>query len=186
MKNKKYYTVYKTTNLINGKYYIGVHATNKLDDYYLGSGLLLKKAIHKYKKENFKKEILFIFNCYEDAYKKEKELVNEKTINLEECYNFKIGGEGGSGLYGEKNGFYGKKHKPESLITLKNRNQSGKNNPMYGKKHIEESKRIMSESRKGLGKKPKSEETKQKMSLARKYYWENKRLKENVHQFLPE
>ena len=70
---KKYF-VYKITNLINGKYYIGVHKGTKYDGY-LGSGKLIKKAISKYGVENFNKEILFEFNTKDEAYSKEKELV---------------------------------------------------------------------------------------------------------------
>ena len=49
--------VYKTTNLINGKVYIGKDRNN--NPKYLGSGILLQKAIKKYGKENFIKETLF-------------------------------------------------------------------------------------------------------------------------------
>jgi hypothetical protein len=52
------YTIYKTTNLINNKIYVGQHSVIEKNDVYLGSGFLLKKAIKKYGKENFKKEIL--------------------------------------------------------------------------------------------------------------------------------
>lgn len=51
--------IYMTTNLINGKKYIGKHK-GELNDSYLGSGTLLLRAIKKYGKENFKKEILYI------------------------------------------------------------------------------------------------------------------------------
>lgn len=54
-----YHIVYLTTNLVNNKIYIGVHSTYDLNDDYLGSGFALKKAINKYGKEKFKREILF-------------------------------------------------------------------------------------------------------------------------------
>ena len=47
--------VYLITNLINGKRYIGMDSKN--NPQYLGSGTLILKAIKKYGKENFKKEI---------------------------------------------------------------------------------------------------------------------------------
>ena len=42
-----YYIVYKTTNKINGKIYVGMHETNKINDVYLGSGWNLLQAINK-------------------------------------------------------------------------------------------------------------------------------------------
>ncbi len=88
------YTVYKTTNIINGKIYIGVHKTSNIDDGYLGSGSNLKPDIIKYGKENFKKEILFVFSSAEEAFKKEKELVNVQFILDENTYNIYPGGAG--------------------------------------------------------------------------------------------
>lgn len=90
-----FHVIYKTINLVNNKYYIGYHKTEDLNDTYLGSGVFLKKAINKYGKENFKKEILFIFNNKESALLKEHELVNQDIINDKKSYNLKIGGEGG-------------------------------------------------------------------------------------------
>jgi hypothetical protein len=43
-----HYIIYKTTNNINGKYYIGQHITDNLDDGYIGSGRRLKIARKKY------------------------------------------------------------------------------------------------------------------------------------------
>lgn len=53
------YTIYKTTNIKNGKYYIGKHQTENENDSYLGSGIALKKAIKKFGKNSFIKEILY-------------------------------------------------------------------------------------------------------------------------------
>jgi hypothetical protein len=88
-----FYTIYKITNKINGKYYIGKHQTENLDDGYFGSGKLIKKAIKKYGIENFIKEILFVYDNEQEMNEKEKELVTLR----EDSYNLCPGGQGGFG-----------------------------------------------------------------------------------------
>lgn len=86
------YIVYKTTNLISGKIYIGVHGAKTLNDNYLGSGILIKKAVKKYGRKNFVRETLFLFEDELDAYKKEEELVDIAFISRSDTYNSCIGG----------------------------------------------------------------------------------------------
>lgn len=97
MKKEKVYTVYKIINLINNKIYIGVHKTSNINDDYMGSGELIRKAIKKYGKENFQKRILFVTEHKKQAYKLEKLLVTDKFIKESNNYNIKQGGIGGRG-----------------------------------------------------------------------------------------
>ena len=89
-----HYIVYKITNQLNGKFYIGVHTTKNIDDGYMGSGTYLKRAIQKHGIENFKKEILFVFDSEEAMYLKEEEIVNEEFLMTENTYNLRVGGFG--------------------------------------------------------------------------------------------
>lgn len=89
--------IYETTNLINGKKYIGKKKYIKNWENYLGSGVLLKKAIKKYGKENFRRIILCECGTEEDLNKKEKYYIKlYNAINNEIYYNIAEGGDGGN------------------------------------------------------------------------------------------
>jgi hypothetical protein len=94
-KEKKYHYIYKTTNIKNGKFYIGMHSTNNIDDGYLGSGYKLKRSINKYGKENFNIEYLEFFDTTTDLINREKQLVNEELLKNPMCMNLVFGGNGG-------------------------------------------------------------------------------------------
>lgn len=94
-KQKKYHHIYKTTNVINNKYYVGVHSTDDLDDGYIGSGKYLWNSIRKHGRENFRCEILEFFDSRDELVGKEIELVNEGMLNDPLCMNLKCGGYGG-------------------------------------------------------------------------------------------
>lgn len=115
------YTIYKTINMINGNIYIGVHKTNYINDSYLGSGKILKNAIKKYGSEHFKKEILFIFDNPDEAYLKEKEIVNDLFILDDNNYNLVVGGVPTTDYYPNR------------------KYLRGENHPMWGRKNSEES-----------------------------------------------
>lgn len=93
------FIIYKTTNTSNGKIYIGLHSCDNdclrsKDGFceYLGSGTAITKAIKKYGKESFKREILHQFDNLQDAIKKEKDLVTEDFIAQDTNYNLTVGG----------------------------------------------------------------------------------------------
>jgi hypothetical protein len=89
-----FYIVYRTVNTINGRFYIGVHQTNHLDDFYIGSGVLLKTAVRKYGKENFTREIIKICETEEEMFRMEEELVVTNDENPM-SYNVATGGRSG-------------------------------------------------------------------------------------------
>jgi len=75
---KTYNFVYVTTNLVNGKQYVGDHSTDNLKrDNYLGSGNLIIAAKKKYGRKNFKREILEFFDTKQDAFN-----IQEKYIKF--------------------------------------------------------------------------------------------------------
>lgn len=178
--------IYKVTNLINNKIYIGQDSKNKQN--YFGSGKIIKKAINKYGIENFKKEILEICSNVDELNQAEKYWIEKlNSTNPDIGYNISFGGQSGwmlglrhsdetkksysinrvGKLLGDKNGMYGKTHSSESKKKM-SRPKSGKDNGMYGKKHSDETKKKISENLKGeknpfYGKKH-SDETKKRLS----------------------
>jgi group I intron endonuclease len=161
-----FYTIYKITNIINGKTYIGKHQTKNLNDGYMGSGKILRQAISKNGLENFTKEILHVFDNEKEMNDKERELV---TID-ESTYNLCDGGHGGFGYINRSDivKFKGKKHTEEAKKKMAHwGNSHGK-----GSKRSEEAKKKTSEGvSKALKGVPKSDEHKRKIAESVKTRW---------------
>jgi hypothetical protein len=134
------YQLYKILNNINGKYYIGIHYGNIIQDNYYGSGKLIKNAIKKYGKENFQQIIIEEFDNSKDAYIKENEIVNENLISEDMCYNLMVGGKGAPA--GTNHPMFGKIRKdilgdnnPAKRTEVKYKislHKKGDKNPMFG------------------------------------------------------
>ena len=87
------YIIYKITNQINGKYYIGRHATKDVNDSYMGSGIGIKNAINKHGVKNFTKEIIATADSADALWDLEKEIVNEDVVKDPMSYNIAYGGK---------------------------------------------------------------------------------------------
>jgi group I intron endonuclease len=132
--------VYKTTNLLNGKIYIGKTSQNR--DTYLGSGKLIKEAIKKYGKESFVKEILCFCTTLEELNTQERHFIQYYGSLIPTGYNISDGGEGGVVWKGD----HPNKGKGleviwgENYVEMQSKRSAkmsqimtGANNPMYGK-----------------------------------------------------
>lgn len=91
--------IYKTTNLINNKCYIGKHQSAEYDPSYFGSGKIVQRAIDKYGIENFSNEIIDIADTIQELNEKEKlHIKYYKETFGDSCYNIANGGDGGNVL----------------------------------------------------------------------------------------
>lgn len=177
--NIKYGYIYKTTNLINGKIYIGQHKSSKFNVNYMGSGMLIKSAIKKYGKENFKVEMI------DDSANNSDELNNLEIYYIQKYnsrdpmvgYNLHYGGNVQSGI---NNPMYGKHFKKTPEAIEKTRcAKLGKPLSLEQRQKISDTRKqgIISGNitiwNKGVNTEPKSLEAKTKISQTLKDRWEN-------------
>jgi group I intron endonuclease len=114
--------IYKTTNIVNGKFYIGKDKHNNPS--YLGSGKILEQAILKYGKENFTKEVLEKCDNYDIWLEREKYWIKELNATTY-GYNIAEGGLGGDTV---------SNHPRNHEIRKKHSEWMSKNNPTIGKR----------------------------------------------------
>lgn len=139
----KQYNIYKTVNLVNGKFYWGVHDSIDENDGYFGSGVVLQKAIKKHGKENFRRKTMVIYETADAAYFDEGLIVNQAMVCDSLCYNLRPGGKGAH-VAGKNNPMFGKTHSRETRTKL-SAAKIGKVSNFKGKRHSDEAKRKMKE-----------------------------------------
>jgi group I intron endonuclease len=158
--------VYKTTNLTNGRFYVGMHSTENIDDGYLGSGTAFWNALEKYGKECFKKEILEECDDRSSLIECERKWILQlNAVDGDLGYNIRRGGT---------NSFYGGT-RPEEVRQKISNTLKGRKLPRHVVEKVlnnrskpkwsEEQKKRMRDLRTGV---VASESTKQKISSANK------------------
>jgi len=185
--------IYKTTNLINRKIYVGKASGKNIDNNYLGSGLLITAAIKKYGEENFIRIIIDKSENRTELNLKERFWIRFfDSTNHDIGYNITEGGDGGPIMLGRKNlgasaaakkrcganhPSYGKHPSQETIEKLR-AVRKGESNPFFGKKHSSESLEKMRLAKIGKVSKRKgthvSEASRYKMSEAKKKQWMNR------------
>lgn len=146
----KFGYIYKITNLIDGRIYVGKRQSPTFDPYYWGSGTHITRAIKKYGKENFDREIIEWCYSLEEIVSREIYWIAElDTQNPDIGYNLSSGGLGSAGCTWSE----------ESKDKL--RQYKGPRSPNWGRHLTEEHKKHLSEAHSG---KTLSEEHKQKIS----------------------
>ena len=142
--------IYKTTNLVNKKIYVGQRSGN-FETSYLGSGMLIKRAINKYDRNSFKVEFIVCAKSKEQLDKLEKKYIAyyRRIFGRNKLYNLADGGRGSLGWKPTK-----KQLEKMSISHSGVRNAMygvhpvGELNPMYGKKHSDKTRKLISKKTK--------------------------------------
>lgn len=185
--------VYCWTDHKNNMLYVGSHKGNPDDGYVCSSKYMLEQ--YKLRPQDFTRQIV-AQGLFADIRKLESvilKLVNARTnesfynqSNADANFTLKFHTEKTKKMIGQKNrgrlrkdlserNILGHSQKTREKISRNHHDVSGEKNPMYGKKHSEESKQKMKLNRIGKGASPRSEETKRKVSIAKKLYWDRKK-----------
>lgn len=180
MENRFTWCVYKHTNKINGKVYIG--KTSKKPEYRWnnGKGYSGQKhfynSINKYGWDNFSHEIIKTGLTKEESSALEIELIQKyESTNPDKGYNSTAGGGGMLGWHHTEESLSKIRHSNsvrgvsketrEKMRAIMKAKYADGNTPFKGKHHTEESKKLLSLAHLGKSTGPMKEETKRKISL---------------------
>ncbi len=147
IRSNVYGFIYKISNLINGKIYIGQHKGLDFGDYW-GSGTLLNKAYKKYGRDNFSREIIEYAGSKQELNFLEQFYIQKMDSIGPNGYNIASGGRGG----------YTGPATPETCEKIRKK--------LKGRKFTEEHIRNMTLSKRGKPGHPHTEEEKRKISLS--------------------
>ena len=158
--------LYKITNTINDMVYIGVtkdpkHRMVAHACFTTPTKSIIKNAIKKYGRDKFTLQVL-LTSTQEYCYEIERKAIEAYNTLKPNGYNICTGGVGAIGIFGNKNGMYGRKHSPETLEKMRQ--------TKLGKKVSEKTKLKMSVARKGQKRTP---EQCQKFSDVKKLMWQD-------------
>lgn len=190
---------YKTINILNGKFYFGIHKsqTGKIDSY-IGCGIRRQSdarlnnkfhnAVRKYGYNNFKVYIITTFLNYEDALIWEKEFITKDIINNTQCYNSKLGGRGGGYNWSEERKKYHQENNTyRKSDTFKNKMREAaiyrftkERGTFYGKQHSDETKKHLSDIRRGKPSKNKNKKlnlTQEQRDIKRELFLNNMHIR---------
>ena len=187
--------IYCTTNLVNGKIYIGQKRSAKfLENSYLGSGKLIRQAIEKYGVNNFSVKLLEEVQYKDDMDSREIYWISYyNATNRNIGYNISEGGNVNRTMVGPNNPMYGKTHSDKTKQHLKDvwKHRTGRKHTDQEKENISKAlkgRKItwidkISENAKinpnyGMKNKRVSDETKTKLSTKRKQYFSDKANKQ--------
>ncbi len=130
--SKKIFIVYRITNKINGRYYIGkTNLFRWTEGTYRGSGNAIKNAVKKYGVDAFTREIVLKTMNEEEAYEWEADMID---LDCPLIYNISPGGSGWHS--GEYHPLWGKERQPftETHRERLSKSHMGEKNAMYGVK----------------------------------------------------
>lgn len=144
--------LYKITNTVNDMVYIGVtkNPKSRMNAHACSvtpTKSILKNAMKKYGRDKFTLQVL-LTSTQEYCYEMESKAIETYNTLKPNGYNICTGGRGAIGIYGEKNGMFGRKHSPETIEKIRL--------TRLGKKASAETKQKMSISRKNRKQTPES------------------------------
>lgn len=111
--------IYKTTDLLNNKIYVGQHKALKFDEKYYGSGIIIKELLNKYGTQRFSCEVLEWCSSQDELNQKEIFWINELNC-LDETIGYNIATGGAFGDSGYHLGMLGKSQSTKQKLAVKN------------------------------------------------------------------